>query len=213
MKLVGLCTVSVLAATAFAKLQIVLPNSHTEWEAGSPGTIKWKDIGGGLKGRLSIDLMEGSDPSNMSTLATIAENVPASSLQKSWNVPKNFKNSNNYSIRIVDEDGESYYGQYFKGAGGKTEVGKKSGKNNAANSKSPQQGKDGSKGKDGAGKQGGRDENKNSSMPLKSGGSDSDKDKEKDKDSAAANGAPVSGSTAAIAYAAAAMAAGALAIC
>ncbi|KAJ2778626.1 hypothetical protein GGI15_004126 [Coemansia interrupta] len=210
MKLVGICTISALAATAFAKLQIVLPNSHTEWEAGSPGTIKWKDIEGGLKGRLSIDLMEGSDPSNMSTLATIAENVPASSLQKSWNVPKNFKNSNNYSIRIVDEDGESYYGQYFKGVGGKTEVGKKSGKNSAANSKSQPQ----DKGKDSSNKQGARDENKNSSMPLKSSGPDSDKDKEKEKDKdSAANSAPLSVSTAAIAYAAAAVAAGALAIC
>ncbi|KAJ1857735.1 hypothetical protein LPJ73_002001 [Coemansia sp. RSA 2703] len=156
--------------------------------------------------------MEGSDPSNMSTLATIAENVPANSLQKSWNIPKNFKNSSNYSIRIVDEDGESYYGQYFKGTGGKTEVSKKAGKNSAASSKSQQSEKDGNTSKDSAAKQGGRDESKNNSMPLKSSDSESDNKKGKAK-AEAVNSAPLSGgSVAAIAYAAA-MAAGALAIC
>ncbi|KAJ2594613.1 hypothetical protein GGF39_004145, partial [Coemansia sp. RSA 1721] len=41
MKLLGVCTIGALAATALAKLQIVLPNSHTQWQAGTPGSIKW----------------------------------------------------------------------------------------------------------------------------------------------------------------------------
>ncbi|KAJ2023093.1 hypothetical protein IWW57_004261 [Coemansia sp. S610] len=114
-----------LAAGAMAKLQITLPNSHTEWEAGAPELVKWKAIDGNLKGRVSVELMEGSDPSNMDTVTTIAENISADNMQLKWNVPKNMKNSNNYAIKIVDENGDEYYGQYFKGLGGKTDVTKK----------------------------------------------------------------------------------------
>ncbi|KAJ2721714.1 Mitochondrial import inner membrane translocase subunit tim23 [Coemansia sp. Benny D115] len=128
MKAFEVFTIGVFAASALARLQIILPNSHTEWEAGKPGTIKWKAIDGGVTGRLSIELMEGSDPANMQAVTTIAENIPATGMETHWNVPKSFKNSNNYSIKIVDENGEEYYGQYFKGAGGKTDMGKKAGK-------------------------------------------------------------------------------------
>ncbi|KAJ2684691.1 hypothetical protein IWW39_004758 [Coemansia spiralis] len=117
-----------LAAGAMAKLQITLPNSHTEWEAGAPELVKWKAIDGNLKGRVSVELMEGSDPSNMDTVTTIAENISADNMQLKWNVPKNMKNSNNYAIKIVDENGDEYYGQYFKGLGGKTDVTKKADK-------------------------------------------------------------------------------------
>ncbi|KAI7829162.1 hypothetical protein BX661DRAFT_100640 [Kickxella alabastrina] len=143
MKLLGVCTIGVFAATTYARLQVTLPNSHTEWEAGAPGTIKWKPIGNGIKGRLSIELMEGSDPGNMDVVTTIAENIPAGGMEARWNVPKNFKNSNNYSIKIVDEDGEEYYGQYFKGVGGRTEVGKKPANNGPpqAGNKEQQQGR------------------------------------------------------------------------
>ncbi|KAJ2040969.1 hypothetical protein GGH13_002585 [Coemansia sp. S155-1] len=125
MKIVGLCSIAVLAAGALAKLQITLPNSHTEWEAGASELVKWKAIDGNLKGRVSVELMEGSDPSNMDIVTTIAENISADNMQLKWNVPKNMKNSNNYAIKIVDENGDEYYGQYFKGLGGKTDVSKK----------------------------------------------------------------------------------------
>ncbi|KAJ1898422.1 hypothetical protein LPJ66_002761 [Kickxella alabastrina] len=143
MKLLGVCTIGVFAATTYARLQIILPNSHTEWEAGAPSTIKWKPIGNGIKGRLSIELMEGSDPGNMDIVTTIAENIPAGGMEARWNVPKNFKNSNNYSIKLVDEDGEEYYSQYFKGVGGRTEVGKKPANNGPpqAGNKERQQGR------------------------------------------------------------------------
>ncbi|KAJ2735293.1 hypothetical protein IW152_001673 [Coemansia sp. BCRC 34962] len=125
MKILGLCSMAILAAGAMAKLQITLPNSHTEWEAGAPELVKWKAIDGNLKGRVSVELMEGSDPSNMDSVTTIAENISADNMQLKWNVPKNMKNSNNYVIKIVDENGDEYYGQYFKGIGGKTDVSKK----------------------------------------------------------------------------------------
>ncbi|KAJ1888380.1 hypothetical protein LPJ71_008496, partial [Coemansia sp. S17] len=114
MKIVGLCSIAVLAVGALAKLQITLPNSHTEWEAGASELVKWKAIDGNLKGRVSVELMEGSDPSNMDIVTTIAENISADNMQLKWNVPKNMKNSNNYAIKIVDENGDEYYGQYFK---------------------------------------------------------------------------------------------------
>ncbi|KAJ2741826.1 hypothetical protein GGI20_004921 [Coemansia sp. BCRC 34301] len=132
MKIAGLCSIAILAAGALAKLQITLPNSHTEWEAGASEAVKWKSIDGNLKGRVSIELMEGSDPSNMETVTTIAENISADNMQLKWNVPKNMKNSNNYAIKIVDENGDEYYGQYFKGLGGKTDVSKKIDKHNPA---------------------------------------------------------------------------------
>ncbi|KAJ2841976.1 hypothetical protein GGI22_007707, partial [Coemansia erecta] len=110
----GTLIIGVFAAAALAKLQITLPNAHTEWEAGSLQTVKWKPIGGSLRGRVSIELMEGSDSTDMGTVATIAENIPASNMEHHWNVPKELKNSNNYSIKIVDDGGEEYYGQYFK---------------------------------------------------------------------------------------------------
>ncbi|KAJ2857292.1 hypothetical protein J3B02_001101 [Coemansia erecta] len=199
MQLLGLCTIGALAATAFAKLQIVLPNSHTQWQAGTPGSIKWKAIGGNLKGRLSIELMEGSDPSNMQTVTTIAENIPAGSLETHWNVPKNFRNSNNYSIKVVDEDGEEYYGQYFKGVGGKTEVSKQAGKK-GSNSK-PQQRQQGKNIDSGNKPNNGREDTKDGSMAMRASSVDGN---------AALNGqAPLvsfSGSAAAAAYAMAAVA-------
>ncbi|KAJ2557220.1 hypothetical protein EV175_001477 [Coemansia sp. RSA 1933] len=120
MKIAG-CSlaIGVFAAAALAKLQITLPNSHTEWEAGSLQTIKWKPIDGNLRGRVSIELMEGSDSTNMGTVTTIAENIPASDMEHHWNVPKGLKSSKNYSIKLVDDGGEEYYGQYFKGSMGK----------------------------------------------------------------------------------------------
>ncbi|KAJ2083514.1 hypothetical protein H4R24_000787 [Coemansia sp. RSA 988] len=68
---------------------------------------------------MSIELMEGSDPSNLNSVTTIAENVPANSLQAFWSVPKNLKNGGNYAIRVVDENGEDFYGQFFKLSGNK----------------------------------------------------------------------------------------------
>ncbi|KAJ2553889.1 hypothetical protein GGH95_005604 [Coemansia sp. RSA 1836] len=128
MKIAGLCSLAILAAGALAKLQITLPNSHTEWVAGTSEAVKWKAIDGNLKGRVSIELMEGSDPANMETVTTIAENISADNMQLKWTVPKNMRNSNNYSIKIVDENGDEYYGQYFKGIGGKTDLSKKADK-------------------------------------------------------------------------------------
>ncbi|KAI8324804.1 hypothetical protein GQ54DRAFT_237664, partial [Martensiomyces pterosporus] len=119
MKISSICSLTVLAAGAFAKLQIILPNTHTEWEAGGAEAIRWKPIDGPLKGRVSIELMEGSDPSNMDTVTTIAENIPANNMQVSWNVPRNLKSSSSYAIKIVDDNGDEYYGRYFKGIGSK----------------------------------------------------------------------------------------------
>ncbi|KAJ2792998.1 hypothetical protein H4R20_006681, partial [Coemansia guatemalensis] len=104
MKLLCTYSLALLAATALAKLQITLPNTHTEWQPGNMEAIKWKTIDGDLKGKMSIELMEGSDPSNLNSVTTIAENVPANSLQAFWSVPKNLKNSGNYAIKVVDEN-------------------------------------------------------------------------------------------------------------
>ncbi|KAJ2545473.1 hypothetical protein GGF49_000280 [Coemansia sp. RSA 1853] len=125
-----LCAYSacLLVAIAAAKLQITLPNAHTEWQGGSVEPIKWKAVGPNLTGRLSIELLEGPDPSNLSTVSTIAENIPASGMQSFWSVPHNLKDSKNYAIKIVDEDGEEYYGQSFKATSGKGDADKKSGK-------------------------------------------------------------------------------------
>ncbi|KAJ2009931.1 hypothetical protein GGI04_000030 [Coemansia thaxteri] len=82
-------------------------------------------IDGNLMGRVSVELMEGSDPSNMATVTTIAENISAGNMQMKWSVPKNLKASNNYAIKIVDDGGDEYYGQYFKGVGGHVDVSKK----------------------------------------------------------------------------------------
>ncbi|KAJ1812866.1 hypothetical protein LPJ56_003682 [Coemansia sp. RSA 2599] len=202
MKLVGLCTIGALAATALAKLQIVLPNSHTQWQAGTPGSIKWKAIGGNLKGRLSIELMEGSDPANMQTVTTIAENIPAGSLETHWNVPKSFKNSNNYSIKIVDEDGEEYYGQYFKGAGSKTDAGKQPGKKGSSSKSQQQQQRQHGKNTDNGSKpNGSREDSKDDSMALKRPSDDSNAPL-----SGQAPSASLSGSVAAAACAVAAVA-------
>ncbi|KAJ2503620.1 hypothetical protein GGH96_000180 [Coemansia sp. RSA 1972] len=120
-----------LAAIAAAKLQITLPNAHTEWQGGSVEPIKWKAVGPNLTGRLSIELLEGPDPSNLSTVSTIAENIPASGMQSFWSVPHTLKDSKNYAIKIVDEDGEEYYGQSFKATSGKADADKKTGKHAA----------------------------------------------------------------------------------
>ncbi|KAJ1942368.1 hypothetical protein FBU59_003220 [Linderina macrospora] len=128
MKFLSAYALSLVVASALAKLQITLPNSHTEWEAGAAEMIRWKPIDGGMHGRVSIELMEGADALNMESVTTIAENIPATNQQLAWTVPKNLKNSNNYAIKIVDEDGEEYYGRFFKGQGGKTDIGKKSDK-------------------------------------------------------------------------------------
>ncbi|PIA14472.1 hypothetical protein COEREDRAFT_88710 [Coemansia reversa NRRL 1564] len=114
MKLLSTYLFWFLAATALAKLQITLPNPHTEWQPGNMETIRWRTVGGNLKGKMSIELMEGSDPSNLNYVTTIAENVPENSSQASWAVPKNLKKSSNYAIRVVDENGEDFYGQSFK---------------------------------------------------------------------------------------------------
>ncbi|KAJ2617801.1 hypothetical protein H4S08_000181 [Coemansia sp. RSA 1365] len=114
MKLLSTYLFGFLAATALAKLQITLPNTHTEWLPGNMEAIKWRTVDGNLKGKMSIELMEGSDPSNLNSVTTIAENVPANSLQAFWAVPKNLKKSTNYVIKVVDENGEDSYGQFFK---------------------------------------------------------------------------------------------------
>ncbi|KAJ1958836.1 hypothetical protein EC988_000055 [Linderina pennispora] len=163
MKFLSAYALSLVAATALAKLQITLPNSHTEWEAGASETIRWKPIDGNLHGRVSIELMEGSDPMNMDSVTTIAENIPAANQQLAWNVPKNLKNSNNYAIKIVDEDGEEYYGRYFKGQGGKTDVTRKSDKKS---------------------KNSGNSSDSDDNAPAKSQKADSDSDKDLPKDSA-----------------------------
>ncbi|KAJ1733487.1 hypothetical protein LPJ61_001529 [Coemansia biformis] len=108
-------SLGLLAGVAAAKLQITLPNAHTEWRAGTTETIKWKAVDGNLSGRVSIELMEGNDPSNLNSVATIVENVAAGSQQAYWSVPKNLKASKNYAIKIVDESGDDFYGQFFRG--------------------------------------------------------------------------------------------------
>ncbi|KAJ1831760.1 hypothetical protein IWW55_002224 [Coemansia sp. RSA 2706] len=137
MKLLCAYPISLLAAIAAAKLQITLPNTHTEWQGGNMESIKWKAIGGNLNGRLSIELLEGSDSSNLNTVATIAENIPASSLQSYWNVPHSLKPSKNYALKVVDEDGEEYYGQSFKIGSVKDDGEKKSSKNAASKNEVP----------------------------------------------------------------------------
>ncbi|KAJ1960189.1 hypothetical protein GGI12_003938 [Dipsacomyces acuminosporus] len=107
-------------------MQVTLPNTHTEWQVGEVGVVRWKAIDGTLKGNVSIELMEGSDPSNMESVRTIAENIPANNKQVNWNIPKNLKSSSSYAIKIVDDEGEEYYGRYFKAAAGaKADAGKK----------------------------------------------------------------------------------------
>ncbi|KAJ1758076.1 hypothetical protein LPJ58_002982 [Coemansia sp. RSA 1591] len=115
-------------AIAAAKLQITLPNAHTEWQGGSVEPIRWKAVGPNLTGRLSIELLEGPDSNHLSTVSTIAENIPASGMQSLWSVPHTLKDSKNYAIKIVDEDGEEYYGQSFKATSGKADADKKTGK-------------------------------------------------------------------------------------
>ncbi|KAJ2576278.1 hypothetical protein GGH19_002308 [Coemansia sp. RSA 1807] len=85
-------------------------------------------VGPNLTGRLSIELLEGPDPNHLSTVSTIAENIPASGMQSLWSVPHTLKDSKNYAIKIVDEDGEEYYGQSFKATSGKADADKKTGK-------------------------------------------------------------------------------------
>ncbi|KAJ1666357.1 hypothetical protein IW140_001086 [Coemansia sp. RSA 1813] len=163
------CTfaIGVFAAAALAKLQITLPNSHTQWEAGSLQTVKWKPIDGNLRGRVSIELMEGSDATNMGTVTTIAENIPASDMEHHWNVPKGLKNSSNYSIKIVDDGGEEYYGQYFKGSVSKPDTGRKGEQVKEVNNP-PKNTADNSSDKDNQKQQ--QVESKKESKPLKSGG-------------------------------------------
>ncbi|KAJ2345472.1 hypothetical protein GGF43_005211 [Coemansia sp. RSA 2618] len=122
---------------AAAKLQITLPNTHTEWQGGSMESIKWKSVSGKLSGRVSIELLEGPDPSNLSTVSTIAENIPASNMQSFWSVPQNLKESKNYAIKVVDEDGEEYYGQFFKAGSSKSDSGKKTGKSATSKDQAP----------------------------------------------------------------------------
>ncbi|KAJ2781359.1 hypothetical protein H4R18_002934 [Coemansia javaensis] len=126
MKVTCAWSLSVLAGIAAARLQITLPNSHTEWHAGSTELIRWKAVDGALSGHVSIELMEGNDPANLRSVATIVEDIPSSSQQAYWSVPKSLKSSKNYAIKIVDETGDDYYGQFFKGSssGGKDTAGK-----------------------------------------------------------------------------------------
>ncbi|KAJ2770363.1 hypothetical protein IWQ56_002194 [Coemansia nantahalensis] len=79
-------------------------------------------VDGNLSGRVSIELMEGSDPSNLGSVATIVENVAAAGQQAFWTVPRNLKSSKNYAIKIVHESGEDYYGQFFRGTGVRASV-------------------------------------------------------------------------------------------
>ncbi|KAJ2616277.1 hypothetical protein EV177_001162 [Coemansia sp. RSA 1804] len=162
------CTlaVGVFAMAVLAKLQVTLPNSHTEWEAGSLQTIKWKVIDGNLRGRVSVELMEGSDPANMGTVATIAENVPANDMQLHWTVPNTMKSSKNYSIKVVDDGGEEYYGQYFKGSGNKPETDKRGGQTRDSGNQPKNGLKDQPHPKDSGPQPGPKKESK----PLKSGG-------------------------------------------
>ncbi|KAJ2651883.1 hypothetical protein IWW40_001431 [Coemansia sp. RSA 1250] len=125
MKLLSAYSITVFAAMAAAKLQITLPNTHTEWESGSMESIKWKATDESRNALLSIELLEGSDPNNLNTVTTIAEKIPASSMQSYFNVPNNLKSSKNYSIKLVDDNGEEYYGQTFKLNGGKDTGSKK----------------------------------------------------------------------------------------
>ncbi|KAJ2456023.1 hypothetical protein EV183_000366 [Coemansia sp. RSA 2336] len=140
MKLLSAYSITVFAAMAAAKLQITLPNTHTEWEGGSMESIKWKATDESRNALLSIELLEGSDPNNLDTVATIAEKIPASSMQSYFNVPNSLKSSKNYSIKLVDDNGEEYYGQTFRLKGGKDTGSKKepsvrTSKPNAASSK------------------------------------------------------------------------------
>ncbi|KAJ2851707.1 hypothetical protein IWW36_000852 [Coemansia brasiliensis] len=125
MKLLSAYSITLLTAMAAAKLQITLPNTHTEWEGGSMESIKWKATEESRNTLLSIELLEGSDPNNLNTVTTIAEKIPASSMQSYFNVPNNLKSSKNYSIKLVDDNGEEYYGQTFRLKGSKDTTSKK----------------------------------------------------------------------------------------
>lgn len=75
----------------------------------------YRSLDGKPKGKVSIELMEGSNPANLGTITTIAERITASEMEVAWKVPKTFKKSNNYAIKLVSDNGDEFYGQYFKG--------------------------------------------------------------------------------------------------
>ncbi|PVU84720.1 hypothetical protein BB559_007437 [Furculomyces boomerangus] len=103
-----------------ADLLITQPLQASNWKPGSDVSITWQNSKRNtpLTGKLIIDLMEGSDPTNLGYVLTIKEGVPADSKMLRFYVPKDLPLSANYSIRITADNGDQAYSPMFPGGSG-----------------------------------------------------------------------------------------------
>ncbi|OMJ17903.1 hypothetical protein AYI70_g5676 [Smittium culicis] len=113
----------IFASLAFGKIYIIQPTIKDTWKAGSSYLIKWKnDFGSDVTdSKIRIDLLEGSNPSNMQFIQTISKKYDSGLLQYSYTFPANLKPSNYYSIRITTDiqadsgynPDANFYSSYF----------------------------------------------------------------------------------------------------
>ncbi|PVU86348.1 hypothetical protein BB560_006749 [Smittium megazygosporum] len=112
----------VFALLAIVKSDIIItqPIQSSNWNPGSVVPITWlnKDRRNALSGNLIIDLMEGSDSSNLSYVLTIKDKQDASANRIPYKVPGDLPKSQHYTLRFTTDSGDQFYSTPFKGGSG-----------------------------------------------------------------------------------------------
>ncbi|KAJ2083513.1 hypothetical protein H4R24_000786 [Coemansia sp. RSA 988] len=109
MKLV-VASVIAFASSAFAALSINNPVAGTIWSTDNkPVTVSWvSDDGSPLTGKVSVELMEGTDQNDLKTVLHLASDIDAAVGDLTFTPPTDLPGSKYYAVRVTSIDGMHY---------------------------------------------------------------------------------------------------------
>ncbi|KAJ1958835.1 hypothetical protein EC988_000054 [Linderina pennispora] len=109
-----IAAIAAFATSAFAALSINSPVAGTKWANGAAETITWiSDDSTALTGTVTVQLMSGSDPNNLSLVDTIATGLAASAGKVSYTPATTLPFGTYYAIRITSSVDGPHYSHFF----------------------------------------------------------------------------------------------------